>query len=446
MGSTPPAPAAVSPEEEPLPHVFFFVGHFNDVDHLAPVAYKFCQSERGRPVVVVTDPLYDIRGDYRLRFLKERYGVPVLSTLHFHPVSPLLGWLANLLRLPMGKGFLHRRRVYSLMVLRKLFYDKKWVNRIMDRYHPQALVFEWTDPTNGVTGAFVSAGKERGIPSFSLPHGVLIWTNSLVNRQEQLRGRTDRDYHNLFDRAVYENNLHANRAVEEGVLPDRVVVLGSARYCEEWQQTNLGIQPVLFSPRKGQESAYKVVFMLPQWHYNADFEATMQALRRLGEEPWLHLVVKAHTRETSAHPSFLREVEVLPNVEVAGEVGSVALIRWADAVISISSDIALEVLRQGKVNLDPRYLHENTTVLQEIGAEWGVFDDQELVTALTKLSQGQPPPYGEEQISKVIAKLVSQDPAKPDVLAGYVDFIQGGWREYPTYEDQLQTNGKPVSS
>ena len=53
----------------------FFVRHFNDIDHLTPVAWKLQKS--GYQVAVFCMNLrYNIRQDYRLRFLKDQ-GVAV---------------------------------------------------------------------------------------------------------------------------------------------------------------------------------------------------------------------------------------------------------------------------------------------------------------------------------------------------------------------------------
>ena len=421
-----------------IPYVFFFVRHFNDIDNMMPVAYKFTQSNRGRPVVLVMDPFYNIEADYRFRFLQERYNVPVVPVLGFHPLSPFFPWFASLLRGRFWRGFLKEKRLLLLLALRKLFYGKRWAGRILDRYNPAALVFEWCDPSWGVPGVMLPAGRDRGIPSISVPHGMNIWTNELVNRQEQQDGRiSNREYYHQFDRLVVQSNLHAERHARERVRKDKIAVLGSARYCDEWQQINLEIQPERFTPRKGGDCTFRAVFMLPQWNYNSDLDTNMQTLRRLSKEPWLHLVLKPHTREVEAVPSYLREFEDLPNVEVAGAVGSVALIQWADAVIVVGSSIALEVLRQGKVHLNPTYLLDNTTVFEDTGAEWTLYNGSELEDALKRLSEGQQPPYGEEQVSKAISLLVLGSATERDVLGRYVDFIAGGWRQHPTYQDFL---------
>jgi len=425
-----------------VPHVFFFVGQFNHVDHMMPIAYKLCESNRGRPVVLVTNPFYDIAGDYRLKFLRDRYSVQSSHLIRFHPIMPLFGWAAHWLSLPRWGNFLREGRQFLLRALRKLFYDKGWAGRMLGRYRPAALVFEWANPTYGLTGAFVSAGHARGIPAFSVPHGVYIFTNELINGVERENGRVNRDYQNRYDRAVYANRLHADRSIEEGVEADRIAVLGSVRYCREWQQLNLNIQPKQFAPQKGLGCTFKVVFMLPQWNLNVDSSATIRALWRMADEPWLHLVLKPHTQEVDIPYSYLKELESLPNVEVASDIGSVALIKGTDAMMGMGTDVAIEALRQGKYHLDPAYLYDNTTLLQELGAGWQVHSDDELIAALTRLASGEPPPYGDQQVSEAIERLVVESSPEDDILMRHVDFILGEWREHPTYDDQLQANGK----
>jgi hypothetical protein len=204
----------------------------------------------------------------------------------------------------------------------------------------------------------------------------------------------------------------------------------------------LDIQPKRFKPQKGDGCTFKVVFMLPQWNLNVDSAATMRALWRMAGEPWLHLVLKPHTQEADMPSSYLDELEALPNVEVAGGMGSVALIEGTDAMMGMGTDVAIEALRQGKYHLDPTYLYDNTTLLQELGAGWMVHSDDELIDALKRLASGERPPYGNEQVSKAIKQLVVESSPEDDVLGRHVDFILGGWKDYPTYEYQLQANGK----
>ena len=140
------------------------------------------------------------------------------------------------------------------------------------------------------------------------------------------------------------------------------------------------------------------------------------------------MVIKPTTREVEERPRYLLELEQYPNVEIEGRTGSVELIRWADAVIVPASSIALEALLQGKPLIYPKYLHENTTVFEEAGANWRVGDDDELVAALRALASGGSPPYGEAEVAKAVWVLVQGGSEETDILTRYADFLLGGWR------------------
>ena len=47
----------------------FFIRHFNDIDHIAPIVWKMKQDNRPAAVYCI-NPKYDIQNDYRLTFLK----------------------------------------------------------------------------------------------------------------------------------------------------------------------------------------------------------------------------------------------------------------------------------------------------------------------------------------------------------------------------------------
>ena len=49
----------------------FLVRHFNDIDHITPIAWKM--KTDGYPVAVYCmNPRYDIANDYRLEFIKSK--------------------------------------------------------------------------------------------------------------------------------------------------------------------------------------------------------------------------------------------------------------------------------------------------------------------------------------------------------------------------------------
>ena len=49
--------------------ILFIVRHFNDIDHLVPVAWKL-KMDGHQVAVYCMNPRYDIESDYRLQFLR----------------------------------------------------------------------------------------------------------------------------------------------------------------------------------------------------------------------------------------------------------------------------------------------------------------------------------------------------------------------------------------
>ena len=118
------------------------MGHFNDIDHLAPIAYKMSQSGRARPLLLITDPFMSFKHDYRLQFLKQKYEIPMYSALKFHPSNFLLGWLVAVLASSWRVRPLERWRRLGLRAIRRFFFGEAWAEKILDKYNPAALAME----------------------------------------------------------------------------------------------------------------------------------------------------------------------------------------------------------------------------------------------------------------------------------------------------------------
>ena len=418
------------------PIVLFFFTDFNSIDHMLPVAYKLASTGRGTAVPLLTNAFYNIDGDYRLDFLKREHGVKTESVFNFHQKNPFVRWFMGRLCRPLGSVGV-RAKLYPKLVkvISRLFYRRAWARQVLGKYRPTSIVFERAYADGGLVGALIMEAQKREIPSYSLPHAVLSQVNELLTWTEVELGDLPKMYHmNRFDHVAYESSFHAERAVKEGLSPDRIAVLGSPRYCDEWSSINQRIQPTLrgFQPAGDVTGRLKVVFMMTQWNYNVHRGANLETLTRLSKLDDVYLVVKAHPRWTAADLGEFLERDLPENVEVVWEVPSPALIEWADAVLNIGSSIALEVLIQKKPLFQLKYLHSNTTVCEELGACWLVNDDWELEAALRQLKEGSPLPYGEEQVAKVMSAVVLGDsPGDPDVLGRYVDFILKDSQEAP---------------
>jgi hypothetical protein len=81
-------------------------------------------------------------------------------------------------------------------------------------------------------------------------------------------------------------------------------------------------------------------------------------------------------------------------------------------------------LVQRKPVLYLKYLHENITQYEEIGACWTIHDEAELKDAIMSLIDNKAHvPYTEENINEFLSEIIYGGQIKKDVLGDYENFI-----------------------
>jgi len=256
----------------------FFVRHFNDIDHLTPVAWKMKKDDH--PVAVYCmNPRYDYRSDYRLLFLKNQ-GVTV-DYLH-NKFDRHRGMFHELLNSAVQRSYASQRRfgvdgqgptfykrllgyiagqagLLSYKLIRLGYYDIRWARSILKKSGARAICFDHVMPGLHVVGRLLKAAKEMSIPSFSLPHGIHLYTNEATKPKSTDARRFAK--FNGFEYIIVPNQLRKHFLVRSGVLGEKIFVLGSARYCDEWLAQNKKIIPRVIDPPKRNGQKLKVVFM-----------------------------------------------------------------------------------------------------------------------------------------------------------------------------------------
>lgn len=415
----------------------FFVRAFNDIDHVTPIVWKMGR-DRYPAAVYCISPEYDYRNDYRLKFLQEM-GVAVGSI--YDSFDQNFGIVHRAMRFFVEMNFaLHRRldanarwscaavrdslRVFTRIagkqlykLTRKRFYDVGWARRIIEHTGARILCFDWVGPERYVVGALLAAAKEKGIPAVALPHGVYLYTNDLV--KADLTEDKIRVKYNCYDRVVVQNNLFKKVMEKSGVKKDKIVVLGSARYCNEWMVQYKKILPRVMQSRKENSGRLKVVFMTTRTRYRVKVEETIRTFGLLSRMEGIDVLVKPHTRTG-------KDVCMYKNLPLANmsEVSSVELCEWADVVLVVGSSIVVEALKLKKPVLYLKYLHENVMEYEEFGACWTIRDDAELQQALVSLQQDKTRvPYSDEKVTRWLCEIVYGGGKERDVLQDYEDFI-----------------------
>jgi len=415
----------------------FCVRHFNDVDHIAPVVWRMKQ-ENYPVAVYCINPKYDIEGDYRLKSLRKQ-GVTVesiydafdqkLNGVH-RAMRFLFKWFyakGNKFGSRHLKKFLFLSRLNQLAaqiigrvlyeLTRLSFYRKSWAHYVLKKSKTQLLCFDHILPSRYVVNVLLEAAKEKSIPTLALPHGVYLYTNEIYKARTSARQRFYK--FNRFDYVVVQNHLRKDVLVRSGIASEKIVVLGSARFCGEWIAQNKKILPRIIESTGRDPERLRVVFMPSKPRCRIDVERMHNTIDLLASLSEIEAVVKPHTR--IGREAHLFENMQLPNVS---HILTPELCEWADVVLIIGSSVITEALMQEKPVLYLKYLHANTMLFEECGACWTINSEADLKDALQSFeNKRMEVPYGDENVNRFLSEVVYGGRNERDVLKDYAQFI-----------------------
>jgi hypothetical protein len=390
------------------------------------------------PVAVYCiNPRYDIENDYRLKFLKEQ-GVTVesiydafdqkMNGLH-HAMRRLFLWFYAkgekfnshhldkflfLSRLNQLAAQIIGRVLYELT--RISFYRKSWARYVLKESKAQLLCFDHILPSRYVVNVLLEAAKEKSIPTLALPHGVYLYTNESYKTRTSASQRFHK--FNRFDYVIVQNHLRKDVLVRSGIASEKIVVLGSARFCGEWIEQDRKILPRMIKSNR-QSEELKVVFMVSKPHCRIDIERMLNTFDILSNLDGIQVMVKPHTR-TGENSRLFANLS-LAN---ASDILTPELCEWSDVVLVIGSSVITEALMQEKPVLYLKYLHANTMFFEECGACWTIHNESELKDALQSFeNKRMEVPYGDKNIYRFLSEVVYGGRNERDVLKDYVEFI-----------------------
>jgi hypothetical protein len=438
--------------------ILFFVNKFNDTDHEAPIVDRMARDSKEKLAVLSLNPLSDISNDFRLRYLKDTYNIPVSYLYNYCNPSRFYKFIGALVcstysggsfRKNISNIFSHLkgapdkqtgffREVFCLMsglfrsimvryalldkFIQKIF-TKSWVEKVYGAIKPSALVFDHASHLGLYNvGALMSVAKSKNIPTIDVPHGIPLYIKHSADydRAKTNLIRNDKDF------IVLHHRWWRDECVAHGLNPEKVTVLGSARFCKEWIDILHRIIPPELSLQDKGKGKLKVVFMeFSASRYHEYKDTARKTIERINKLDFIHFIFKPQTRGNILH------FDLSSSVEVAYNANSVNLIKWADVVIVHASSIMIEVLLQDKVFIYPRFFHSDKMIYEEFGAGWAVDSYEELEEALKTLRQNPSyRPYSMENVKKYITEIVYNGQYGRDVLGDYKDLILGASKAY----------------
>lgn len=415
----------------------FFLRAYNDVDHLAPVIWKFVTNGDNPIVVFHTDLEYE--NDCRINFIKSEGEVEIIRVLDREyvkyqkkkggPVFKILQRYYNLKR--------NHRTIVGKIHRKRFFNCEDEINFLRDKNVTQC-IFEWNTPyiRGVVIEKYFKAAKGQGITTLCLPHGCNMFTHSDVNegyRSSIKKGIIpDQKDRREYDYYVFQNPFRRDGWVKWGYDPAKTFAWGSARWCPEWQKINLSICPN-FEPKKNPDDRFRVVFMQYQGNYNLNKEKIWETLTRIAENKKIQLVIKDSTREyTQYHSAFFQnKYGTSSRIEFVGnEVHSPSLIEWSDCVINFGSSIGVEALIQNKPLINPTFFLSNRTFYERKDAAFNAGNVEEVLGYIDKIMKDEYYNIPSRNKEELFKEIIFGGREKFNVLESYYRKIKATYLSY----------------
>ena len=341
---------------------FFFLRHNNDIDHIVPVLYKWLSTENIPTDVIITTTKNHL-DDYRINYLRQ------FKNVNIYYIDDLFKKFSK------PHFFIYFYARYSTQMdkiikkhprLKKL--ADKTINKIADRVFGDTkqgiAVFDWT--YTYFVEKLTKIAEERKFVSISLPHGDAPYVNRMISNDAMNYSYLDiNKFANMFDYTVVPNQLCFGR-YEKYIEKNRIKILGSPRYSDEWMDILLK----MIEPYEAAESKdkLKIVLFLRNMGFPIFWEEVVRSIKFILQFPNVYLIVQHHPRNTRAKKLTERLIELYPELE--DEIGknvqfnykgvnSVSLLKWSDLVIDVGTSITWDAVKQKKPVLMPEYLHAN---------------------------------------------------------------------------------------
>jgi len=393
--------------------IVFLFRTYNDIDHIAPVAWKATISGWPTFFFFVDKNFID---DHRIQFLLEQGAVQLSIPFLDNFLRKIEKWRKAV--------FLRRLLKWTLSFLLGTF--------LLRKHDIQIIVIEWTGHLGrGLSELFLRPARFLKLPVFSIPHGYFLWRNPNFNQVVEAGLKAcgkfpDFSNRSWFKTYVVQSEEHKAMNVQSGMDPSKIRILGSARFCSEWTEINDKLM-LRVCPKTENDQRFRVLFFLPHWDYQVERKSCISLLKKIIEEPGLFLVIKAHTRGTGALSQEEQE-----NLRKAGDVSfarddqhSSALIRDADLVVNFGSSIGFDALRRGTPVINPCYLHRNKTFFDDSGAVFDTFDEAETLKMISLIKARKTEARDPEEIAKFLRRRVDNGGNGDDVLASYLELFAG---------------------
>jgi len=450
-------------------HFVFFLRHYNDIDHMAPVIWKLNQANKDYQIDVCLMEDYQFKhiteytfvDDYRIKEIKQlsNCNVRFLHDLIIDTDKASQQSIKKESTITYIKKWGRKlptdwpKQVWDTLVNISTGKDRNW-EKIAEEVYEKLLAdnsrsvvsFDWIMfPGNrgDFVNQFVEMANKDGHVTVSLPHGdapfINYWstTDDFTNHGDfgtssiGIKGIVcDSEPQIRYNHIVVPNNLIKSRWDHHN--KKRFHTLGSPRFNPQWVEKLAQISPN-FEWKNRHDKKRVVVFSRGNKH-TLDQTALAEAIRIIAQFPNLSVVVKHHTRsindelQTEYHSQTGRHIGKKENVQiVSDDVHSVSLFEWGDVFIDAGTSVIFEAVTRNKPVLALEYAHWNeSTIAHYLPRSASLRSRDDLYGYMHKINNldkidSRAATYNADERDKFLNEVVTL--GNDDVLREYVEFL-----------------------
>ena len=365
-----------------------FLRHYNDIDHIVPVIWKWSNVNNIK-IVVIIDRSSKVLDDYRIRLIDDLENIRIFLLDDFLNKEQLRIKKNKKFKKKLRKNIIRTTLQFYKLLIKKIIpversrscisvkdiYDRKLAEKILNRTMRDVerglVVFDWISDNMTdylyFAGNICNAAHRRNFKTVSLPHGDEPHYCRMIRKKEINYKSVDlyTSAKDLFDYIVVPNELCAKRYYKH-MGKDRIKILGSPRFNDEW----LSIIGSLLTPYKtnGDSGKLKIVFYLRSSAYPIFWEEVVNTMSLIKQFSNVYLIVVHHTRPGSFHRLTDSYPDLKPHVGensriVNTDIHSTSLIGWADVILDIGTSAVFEAIKLNKPVLELEYLHATYTTI-----------------------------------------------------------------------------------
>jgi hypothetical protein len=266
----------------------------------------------------------------------------------------------------------------------------------------------------------------------ALPHGDQPYYNYIQREQDVNFTQALVPYlkKKIFDYVIVPNQLTSDHFS----LLDKIKVLGSPRYCDEWIPINDSIKPkVPYISQPG--NTLKIVLFLRNKHWPINWSEMINIIKLITQFDRTYLIVKNHARGNETYDITWRHPELnsLKNMYIDSSLNASSLIDWADLVIDVGTSTCWEAIKKDKPILMLDYVCGNNPTISHYAPKTSITCRDDLFDNIRKfIKNPKRQLISEYQKQKFIKEMLDCPDSK--VLERYCDFLESQLNDKPKTE------------